>query len=170
MPVSNSAVMDQIAKGAPQAGAAAAPSPMPEVGTPPTPPGDTGPMSSPMSTPEPKLGNREGALVNLGIALDLIEQSLPSLGSESEEGQKAMMALRALSGLLGPRKKKTNELQDAEIMKMLQTLPRAGGMSPEAKSMGSAPPVPGMQPPGAAMPPPPGGVPGAPPGGQPPMM
>ena len=53
-------------------------------------------MSAPMSTPEPKMGNKEGALVNLAMALDLIEQALPSLGSESDEGQKAIAAMRSL--------------------------------------------------------------------------
>ena len=80
----------------------------------------TAPMSAPMSTPEPKMGNREGALVNISMAMDLIEQALPSLGSESAEGQKALAAIRALTGLIGPRKQKTNELQQSEIIQMLQ--------------------------------------------------
>ena len=110
----------------------------------------TAPMGAPMSTPEPKLGNREGALVSLGMALDLIEQALPGLGSESPEGQKAMQALKAISGVLGPRKGKTNELQQSEILQMLQTLPQAGGGTPESRSLASAPPVPNMPPiPGA---------------------
>jgi len=66
----------------------------------------TSPMSAPMSTPEPKMGNREGALVNISMAMDLIEQALPSLGSESVEGQKALAAIRSLTGLLGPKKQK----------------------------------------------------------------
>lgn len=103
------------------------------------------PMAAPMSTPEPKLGSREGALINLGMALDLIEQSLPALGAESEEGQKAMTALRSLNGVLGPRKGNVNELQQSEILQMLQALPQAGGMSPEGRSIQQAP-IPGMPP------------------------
>jgi hypothetical protein len=106
---------------------------------------ETPPMSSPMSTPEPKMGSKEGAMINIGMALDLIEQSLPALGSDSEEGEKALNAIRTLSGLLGPRKNKTNELQQSEILQMLQTLPQAGGMSPEAKAVSQAP-IPGMPP------------------------
>jgi len=68
------------------------------------------------------MGNKEGALVNISMAMDLIEQALPSLGSESEEGQKALAAIRSLTGLIGPRKGKTNELQQSEIMQMLQNL------------------------------------------------
>jgi hypothetical protein len=135
-----------------------------------------GPMTSPMSTPEPKMGSKEGALVNLSMALDLIEQSLPALGSESPEGQKAMAALRALSGLLGPRKSRSAELQPAEIMQLLGSLPQAGNVTPEVSAIlgprpgspaqagpgGSmAPPVPPPPPPGAGGPTP-GGIPGSP--------
>ena len=106
---------------------------------------ETPPTAAPMSTPEPKFGTREGAMINLGMAMDLIEQSLPALGSESEEGQRALAAIRALTAALGPRKNKTNELQQSEILQMLQTLPQAGGMTPEARAMQAAP-TPGMPP------------------------
>jgi hypothetical protein len=111
----------------------------------------TAPMSSPMSTPEPKIGNKEGAMVNISMAMDLIEQALPSLGSETEEGQKALAAIRSLTGLLGPRKGKTKELQQSEIIQMLQNLPQAGGATPEGRAMSQAPAVPNLPPmPGAA--------------------
>jgi hypothetical protein len=111
----------------------------------------TPPMSAPMSTPEPKMGNKEGALVNISMAMDLIEQALPSLGSESEEGQKALAAIRSLTGLLGPKKQKTDSLQQSEILQMLQNLPQAGGATPEGRAMSQAPAVPNLPPmPGAA--------------------
>jgi len=114
----------------------------------------TPPMASPMSTPEPKMGSKEAALINIGMAMDLLEQSLPALGSESIEGQKALGAIRQLSGLIGPRKGKTNELQQTEILQMMQALPQAGGATPEGRAMASAP-VPGMPPAGGAPTPPP---------------
>ena len=52
------------------------------------------PMGAPMSTPEPKMGNREAAMINISMAMDLLEQTLPALGSESEEGQKVLNAIR----------------------------------------------------------------------------
>jgi hypothetical protein len=110
---------------------------------------ETPPMASPMSTPEPKMGSKEAAMINLGMAMDLLEQSLPALGSETEEGQKALNAIRVLNGILGQRKNKTNELQQSEILQMLQTLPQAGGASPEGKAMSQAP-IPGMPPAGGA--------------------
>ena len=123
---------------------------------------ETPPMASPMSTPEPKMGSKEAALINISMAMDLLEQSLPAFGSESVEGQKALNAIRQLSGLIGPRKSKTNELQQSEILQMLQTLPQAGGATPEGKAMAQAP-IPGMPPAGGGMPPPPGGMPPPPP-------
>ena len=121
------------------------------------------PMSSPMSTPEPKMGNREAAMINISMAMDLLEQSLPALGSESVEGQKVLAAIRGMSAIIGPKKAKTNELQPAEIMHMLQTLPQAGGATPEGKAMSQAPAIPGMS--SGGMPPPPMG--GGAPGGMP---
>jgi hypothetical protein len=95
------------------------------------------------------MGNREGALVNLGLAIDLIEQSLPALGGDSPEGQKALSALKALSGVIGGKRESTNELKQSEILQMLQTLPQAGGATPEGKALAAAPAIPGMQMPGA---------------------
>jgi len=131
--------------------------------TPPPPPGadmspaggmsdqSTPPMGAPMSTPEPKMGNKEGAMVNISMAMDLIEQALPSLGSETDEGQKALAAIRSLTTLLGPKKQKTRELQQSEILQMLQNLPQAGGATPEGRAMSQAPAVPNLPPmPGAA--------------------
>ena len=114
---------------------------------------ETPPMSSPMSTPEPKMGSKEAAMINVGMAMDLLEQSLPALGSESEEGQKALAAIRYLNSLIGPSKNKTNELQQSEILQMLQTPPPAGRASPERKAM-ATPPIPGMPSPCAPPPPP----------------
>jgi hypothetical protein len=142
---------------------AGAPSPMPEeMPTGSMSDAETSPMASPMSTPEPKMGSKEAALINISMAMDLLEQSLPAFGSESAEGQKALNAIRQLSGLIGPRKGKTNELQQSEILQMLQTLPQAGGATPEGKAMAQAP-IPGMPPAGGGMPPPPGGMPPPPP-------
>lgn len=112
---------------------------------------ETPPMASPMSTPEPKMGSKEAAMINLGMAQDLLEQSLPAVGSNTPEGQAILSAISAINKTLGPRKNKTNELQQSEILQMLQTLPQAGGATPEGKAISQAP-IPGM-PPGAPQPP-----------------
>jgi len=124
------------------------------------------PMTSPMSTPEPKSGQRESALVNVSMALDLIEQSLPAIGSETPEGQKLISALNNLTSVLGPKKQKAGELQYAEILQLLQNLPNAGGGSPGARTISAAGPNLGQMTP----PPQGGGAPPMPPmGGQMPM-
>ena len=130
------------------------------------PPSSPPPMPTPMSTPEPKAGVREAALVNISMALDLIEQALPALGSETDEGKKALSALSTLTAVLGPKKQRAGELQNAEILQLLQNLPQAGGGTPGSRAIAGAPPNLGlMNPPGA--PPMPAG--GGAPAGAPPM-
>ena len=111
----------------------------------------TPPMGAPMSTPEPKMGTKESAMLNLSMAMDLLNQSLPGIGVNSKEGKQVLDAIRVITGILGPDKERTDELQPTEILNMLQTLPQAGGATPESKAMSSAPAIPGM------MPTPPGG-------------
>ena len=128
------------------------------------PPGGPPPMPTPMSTPEPKAGVREAALVNISMALDLIEQALPALGSESMEGKKALSALANLTSVLGPKKQRAGELQNAEILQLLQNLPQAGGGTPGSRAIaGGLPNLGLMNPPGAPPAPPAGGPAGAPP-------
>jgi hypothetical protein len=155
MAASQDKLMELMSKGKKPMAPAPTPNAMPtdtmsDTGTP--------PMAAPMSTPEPKMGSKEGAMINLSMAMDLIEQALPSLGSESEEGQKALAAIRALTGVIGQRKGKTNELQQSEILQMLQSLPK--GVGPDA--MGTPPMAGpaggGMPPPPVSTAPPPGGA------------
>ncbi len=111
----------------------------------------TPPMGAPMTTPEPQYGTKEGALISVGIALDLLEQSLAALPSDGDEADNIMKAVRALSKVLGGKRQRSSELQSSEILQMIATLPQAGGATPEMKSLAAAP-VPGMpakqQPPG----------------------
>jgi hypothetical protein len=148
----------ELMKGARSAGAPAPVPGMPPGATPGMPPSpmtdaETPPIAAPMSTPEPKMGSREAAMINIGMAMDLLEQSIPALGPDSAEAKKTLDAIRNLTGVLGPRKGQTNELQQAEILQMLQSLPQAGGATPEGKALAQAP-VPGM-PPAGGMPKPP---------------
>lgn len=153
-------IMQLMAKGgpAPMGGEPMAPPPASE-----TPP----PMPSPMATPEPKAGEREAAMINVSMALDLLERSLPQIGSSTPEGRKLMSALNSLTSIIGAKKQKTDELQAAEIMQLLQNLPQAQGMMPG--SPGATPPMPAPPtPPGAGAPP--AMPPGMPPGGPTPPM
>ena len=118
------------------------------------------PGAAPMSTPQPAQGEKTSAMVNVHIAMDLLSQTLPAFGPGSKEGADILKALSMLTKAFGETKSKSQELVPAELMQLMQSLPQAGGMSPEAKAMGQQP----IQMPGA-----PGGAPGGMPGGMPPM-
>ena len=99
----------------------------------------TPPAPAPMATPEPKEGLRQAAMVNVQMAIDLLTQSLPALGSTSDEGDAVLNAVKTLSKRFGKSESKTKELIPAEILQMIKTLPQAGGRSPEAKAIMGAP-------------------------------
>lgn len=99
----------------------------------------TPPVPAPMATPEPKEGLRQAAMVNVQMAIDLLTQSLPALGSTSDEGDAVLNAVKTLSKRFGKSESKTKELIPAEILQMIKTLPQAGGRSPEAKAIMGAP-------------------------------
>ena len=97
------------------------------------------PGGSPMSTPQPAHGDKQSALTNVSIAGDLLEQTLPALGHETEEGRAVMQVLQTLSKVFGHTKSKSSELAPAELMQLMAAHPMAGGMSPEQKAMGQKP-------------------------------
>jgi len=132
-------------------GAGGASSQMPP--TPPTDDAQTPPMAAPMTTPEPKMGTKEAALINVGIALDMLEQAVPMLGPDESEGIDVMQAIRRLTKALGGKRRKVGELQQSEILQLIQSLPQAGGATPEMKALASSP-VPGMPPQGGQPQPP----------------
>lgn len=110
-------------------------------------PGGNAPVSAPMSTPEPKQGEKQNAMINVSLAQDLLEQTLPAIGSETEEGAVILDVLSKLSKKFGAAARKSKELVPAELMQMMQNLPQMGGMSPEMKALqgGAAGGPPGMQ-------------------------
>ena len=155
-------IMQLMAKGGPAPTGDEPMSPPPASETPP-------PMPSPMSTPEPKAGEREAAMINVSMALDLLDRSLPQIGSSTPEGRKLMSALNSLTSIIGAKKQKTDELQAAEIMQLLNNLPQAAGALPGGSAPGGAPPMPAPPAPmGAGAPP--AMPPGMPPGGPTPPM
>jgi len=127
------------------------------------------PQGAPMSSPQPKAGQKQGAMVNVAIAMDLLEQALPGLSTESPEGQTVLAALKGLSQHFKHEREKGKELVPQEIMQMMQSLPETKGMMPGQGGMpggGAKPPMPGGMPPPGGMPgQAPGGMPGMPPGG-----
>jgi len=120
----------------------------PDAATPSTMDAETPPMAAPMATPEPKQGNKEAALINLGMAMGLIEQSLPNLGSETAEGQAAIAAIRSLTKVMGDRKPQAGGLQRAEIVQMVPPVPGMTPPAPPAAAPGAGPVPGGMPTPG----------------------
>ena len=115
----------------------------------PTPPpseqgADTPPMPSPMSTPEPQAGNMEQARLNVMMALDMLQAALQTFGMQSEEGMALQDVVGKITSKFGERESDTRQLMPAEIMNLIQTLPQAGGATPEARAVAQAP-VPGTQ-------------------------
>ena len=113
-------------------------------------PGSAGPSpgGAPMTTPQAAAGDRQDGLVIVSLAGDLLEQALSKFGHETDDGQAVLDVLTKLAKKFGDTKAKTQELVPAELMQLMQSLPQAGGMSPEAKAMGQQP----MQIPGQSMP------------------
>jgi hypothetical protein len=106
--------------------------------------GNVPPVTAPMATPQPMEGQQQSAMINITMAMDLLESSLASFGSESEEGQTILNSLSSLSRKFGASKKKAEGLIPTEIMQLMQNLPQAGGGTPQAKAMAGAgaPPAP----------------------------
>ena len=104
----------------------------------------TPPMPSPMSTPEPQAGQQEQARLNVMMALDMLQNALQTFGMASPEGQTLQDVVSKITSKFGERESETRQLMPAEIMNLIQTLPQAGGATPEARAVAQAP-VPGTQ-------------------------
>jgi hypothetical protein len=109
-----------------------------------------GPVSAPMSTPQPPEGEKQKAMSQVQMGIKLFDQALMTFGSQTDEGKTLLDVLKKLSSMFGDRKEKSEGLIPSEIMNLVSSLPQGAG---------------GMQPQGA----PPQGA-GAPPMSPPPMM
>ena len=123
-----------MGKAAPAAPAAGSAGPTPVPGGTGMSTSDSAPIGAPMSTPEPKMGEKETAAINVQTAMDLLEQSLPKLGGDSDEGKAVMDAVDKLAKVFGKRESKTRELMPTEIMNMISALPQAGGATRPRRS------------------------------------
>lgn len=117
-------------------GTAAAPGPNPMAAAA---PGNEGPGAGPMATPQPKEGVTQAAMVNVTMAMQLLEQSLPAFGSASEQGKSILSALKSLTSVAGENRQQAESLIPAELMQLMQSIPGAGGGGPAAQAMGSMP-------------------------------
>ncbi len=115
----------------------APPGAKPPGASPPAPGG--APAGGPMSTPQPKAGQTQAAMVNVEMSIQLLEQSMGMFPLESPEKTALVDAHKVLVKAFGASRAKTAELIPAELTQLMQTIPGAGGGSPAAKAMGALP-------------------------------
>lgn len=104
-----------------------------------------GPTASPMSTPQPNEGLKQSARVQVQIARRQLEQALPALGSDTDEGRCVLSVLSKLAGVFGKTEDKDRELIPAEIASLVSGMegtPGAAGAAPGASP--AAQPAPAM--------------------------
>lgn len=126
--------------GSPAGGAGGAPT----AGAPPT----GAPVGSPMTSPQGNDGIQQAALVDISMALDLLEKSMAAFGTETMEGQALHKALGTLVKQFGQKRESGQQLQGAELQQLMQSM---GQKSPEMMAMMGGQ----QQPPAGAAPQPP---------------
>lgn len=103
-------------------------------------PGNEPPGGGPMATPEPQEGLKQQAMVNISMVFQMLEQSLPAFGAQSDEGKAVMAALTGLNKVFGADRAKADELIPAQLQQLMQQVPGAGGGTPAAQALGQQPP------------------------------
>jgi hypothetical protein len=101
------------------------------------------PAGTPSAPDQEKKGQIEQAKANVQMAINILEKSLPELGSESEEGAIVLKALTTLSKKFSG--KKSQDLVPAELMQLFSGQPE-NIKQQMAKEMGQGsgqPPMPG---------------------------
>lgn len=109
-----------------------------KTGAPPPQAGPGGaPVSAPMTTPQPNEGLQQAAMVDITMALDLLEKSLQAFGSETQQGKVLLGALSRLSQEFGEKRQKAKELVPAELRQLMasqqpspEMMAMAGGGAP----------------------------------------
>jgi hypothetical protein len=100
-----------------------------------------------MSTPQEPEGAKQGGMVQIAMALELMQQALPQIGAHTEEGKSVLKALTQLAKHFGHPKQK--ELIPAEVAQMVGAMPSVGGGGPDLQAMMKGPGAPQqMKPPG----------------------
>jgi len=99
------------------------------------------PAAAGIMTPQPPNGKREGAKVDIKMAVKVLVQTLASFDPGSPEFKAVMGSIKSLEKVFGEEDSQTQELMPAEIKQLLQGLSGPGQM-PGAPPGGAAPPPP----------------------------
>lgn len=105
------------------------------------------PAGAPMMTPQPAEGEQMSAMVQIAMAMQMLQKSLPPFGAESDEGKAIMKAVESLSRAFGEQEHSARELIPAELRLLMQTL---GQQTPEQQAMAGGGPAGAPQMPKAA--------------------
>lgn len=95
-----------------------------------------------MHSPQAAHGDHAMADVNVKLALDILTNTLPMYGSDSEKGQAILDSLRKLGKIFSTKLGDAKQLQPTEIASLLQ----ASGQGQQPPLAGGAPPPGGMPP------------------------
>ena len=93
-----------------------------------------------MAQPSPNDGNKQMGMVNVETAMQMLEQALPDLGSNTPEGAAVIKALSVLSSKFnrGPAQQLV-PAQITELQKAQQPSPLAGMLAGGGAPQGAAP-------------------------------
>jgi hypothetical protein len=120
------------------------PMPMPQ-GAPVPPQLPPGPQGSPMTQPSPNEGKRQMGMVKVEGAMQMLEQAIPDLGSNTPEGAAVTRALSALSSKFNRAKSEgLVPAQILELAKAQQPSPIAGMLGGAGGPQPAGAPAPGM--------------------------
>lgn len=100
-------------------------------------------METGMMQPQKAPGDQAMADVNMKLCMDMMTNTLPMYGSDSQKGQVVLDVLRKLSKEFGQKMGEAKQLTPMEI----QSLTAAAGGGAQSPLAGGAPP-PGGAPPG----------------------
>lgn len=95
--------------------------------------GGNAPRTSPMSTPQPNEGEKQGALPSVIMAMKVLENTLSAFGSDTEEGQSVLAALKTLGSKFGEAKReKGGNMISSELANLVSSLPKGsrGNVAP----------------------------------------
>ena len=120
--------------------------PMP-MGAPQATPPAQGPAAAPMAHPTPNEGGKQMGAVTVESAMQMLEQALPSVGSNTPEGGAILDALSKLSKHFNRQKSK--DLVPAQLMELARAQKSSplAGMIQGGGMGGQGTPPPGAQPP-----------------------
>lgn len=109
-------------------------------------PGNAAPGGGPLTTPQPKEGATQAAMIDISMVGKLLTKSLDAFGVLSKEGKAINQMLGILTKTFGADMNKSDQLIPAELLQLVQGIAGAGGGSPTEKAMGAIPPTqPAMQ-------------------------